>query len=91
SGVGKSSLINQIFGVETAVDVARDRPGQADIEQEFTSPENDRLILHDSKGFEPADGGNYETVKSFIERRKNMPDIKDQLHAVWYVVPNRPP
>ncbi|KAI6146085.1 hypothetical protein EDD17DRAFT_103672 [Pisolithus thermaeus] len=82
SGVGKSTLINRIFGVETA-SVAKDRPGEALIEQEFTSPQNDRLILHDSKGFEPADGGNYETVRSFIERRKNMRDIKDQLHAVW--------
>ncbi|KAI6111452.1 hypothetical protein EDD16DRAFT_1207430 [Pisolithus croceorrhizus] len=82
SGVGKSTLINRIFGVETA-SVAKDKPGEALIEQEFTSPQNDRLILHDSKGIEPADGGNYETVKSFIEKRKRMPDIKDQLHAVW--------
>ncbi|KAI6032353.1 hypothetical protein BKA83DRAFT_4213108 [Pisolithus microcarpus] len=82
SGVGKSTLINRIFGVETA-NVARDRPGEADIDQEYTSPQNDRLILHDSRGFEPADGGNYETVKSFIEKRKKESDIKDQLHAVW--------
>ncbi|KAI6042243.1 hypothetical protein EDC04DRAFT_2892159 [Pisolithus marmoratus] len=82
SGVGKSSLINRIFGVETAK-VATERPGEADIEREFISPENNRLILHDSKGFEPGDGGNYETVKSFIEKRRKMPDIKDQLHAVW--------
>ncbi|KAI6095014.1 hypothetical protein EDD16DRAFT_1903673 [Pisolithus croceorrhizus] len=82
SGVGKSTLINRIFGVENA-SVAKDRPGEALIEQEFTSPQNDRLILHDSKGFEPADGGNYETVKSFIQKRKGMRDIKDQLHAVW--------
>ncbi|KAI6008050.1 hypothetical protein EDC04DRAFT_3146515 [Pisolithus marmoratus] len=82
SGVGKSTLINRIFGVESA-NVATDRPGEADIEKEFTSPQNDRLILHDSKGFEPGDSGNYETVESFIEKRKRMPDIKDQLHAVW--------
>ncbi|KAI6008049.1 hypothetical protein EDC04DRAFT_917240 [Pisolithus marmoratus] len=82
SGVGKSTLINRIFGVATAKE-SKDRPGEADIEQEFTSPENDRLILHDSKGFEPADGGNYETVTSFIEKRKKERDLKDQLHAVW--------
>ncbi|KAI5983128.1 hypothetical protein EDD15DRAFT_2376867 [Pisolithus albus] len=82
SGVGKSTLINRIFGVETA-NVARDHPGEADINKEYTSPQNDRLILHDSRGFEPADGGNYETVKSFIEKRKKESDIKDQLHAVW--------
>ncbi|KAI6152663.1 hypothetical protein BKA82DRAFT_4113147 [Pisolithus tinctorius] len=82
SGVGKSTLINRIFGVSTA-NVAKDKPGEADIEQEFTSPENDRLILHDSKGFEAGDAGNYETVKSFIVKRKKEPKIKDQLHAVW--------
>ncbi|KAI6101724.1 hypothetical protein EDD16DRAFT_1523171 [Pisolithus croceorrhizus] len=63
--------------------VATDRPGEADIDKEYTSPQNDRLILHDSKGFEPADGGNYDTVKSFIQKRKRETDIKDQLHAVW--------
>ncbi|KAI6146372.1 hypothetical protein BKA82DRAFT_750493 [Pisolithus tinctorius] len=82
SGVGKSTLINRIFGVNTA-NVAKDKPGEADIEQEFTSPENDRLILHDSKGFEAGDAGNYDTVKSFIVKRKKEPKIKDQLHAVW--------
>ncbi|KAI5999745.1 hypothetical protein F5J12DRAFT_266419 [Pisolithus orientalis] len=82
SGVGKSTLINRIFGVSTA-NVAKDKPGEADIEQEFTSPENDRLILHDSKGFEAGDAGNYDTVKSFIVKRKKEPKIKDQLHAVW--------
>ncbi|KIN93095.1 hypothetical protein M404DRAFT_950602, partial [Pisolithus tinctorius Marx 270] len=82
SGVGKSTLINRIFGVNTA-SVEKDKPGEADIEQEFTSPENDRLILHDSKGFEAGDAGNYEIVKSFMEKRKKEPDIKNQLHAVW--------
>ncbi|KAI6008040.1 hypothetical protein EDC04DRAFT_2907343 [Pisolithus marmoratus] len=82
SGVGKSSLISRIFGVETA-SAANVGPGVADIEQEFTSPQNDRLVLHDSRGFELGDGGNYEIVKSFIEKRKKMPDIKDQLHVVW--------
>ncbi|KAI6097054.1 hypothetical protein F5141DRAFT_1220306 [Pisolithus sp. B1] len=82
TGVGKSTLINRIFGVEAA-HVSNDRPGHAAIEREFTSPENDRLVLHDSKGFEPAESGNFETVKSFIEARKDMLDIKDQLHAVW--------
>ncbi|KAI5985705.1 hypothetical protein F5J12DRAFT_916223 [Pisolithus orientalis] len=81
SGVGKSTLINRIFGVNTA-NVARDQPEKADIEQEFTSPQNDRLILHDSKGFEAGDAGNYETVKSFIVERKKEPDIKNQLHAI---------
>ncbi|KAI6146413.1 hypothetical protein BKA82DRAFT_994155 [Pisolithus tinctorius] len=82
SGVGKSTLINRIFGLEVA-HVAKDRPGQAAIEKELISQENNRFILHDSRGFEPAEGSNYDVVKSFIEERKRMPDVKDQLHAVW--------
>ncbi|KIN94308.1 hypothetical protein M404DRAFT_80154, partial [Pisolithus tinctorius Marx 270] len=58
------------------------KPGEADIEQEFTSPENDQLILHVSEGFEVGDAGNYETLKSFIVKRKKEPKIKDQLHVV---------
>ncbi|KIN94322.1 hypothetical protein M404DRAFT_1008451 [Pisolithus tinctorius Marx 270] len=82
SGVGKSTLINRIFGLEVA-HVAKDRPGQAAIEKELISQENNRFILHDSRGFEPAEGSNYDVVKSFMEKRKRMPEVKDQLHAVW--------
>ncbi|KAI6008048.1 hypothetical protein EDC04DRAFT_917452 [Pisolithus marmoratus] len=82
SGVGKSTLINRIFGLEVA-QVSKDRPGQAAIEKELISEENNRFILHDSRGFEPAEGSNYDVVKSFIEQRKKMQDVKDQLHAVW--------
>ncbi|KAI6108351.1 hypothetical protein F5141DRAFT_1216102 [Pisolithus sp. B1] len=80
SGVGKSSLINRVFGVES---VADDQAGRANIEKEITSPQNERFILHDSLGFEPADGSNIDTVRLFIEARKRMPHIKDKLHAIW--------
>ncbi|KAI6098321.1 P-loop containing nucleoside triphosphate hydrolase protein [Pisolithus croceorrhizus] len=82
TGVGKSSLINQVLGREAAR-VENDRSGKADINKELTSPENDRFILHDSQGFEPAESDNHKVVKAFIERRKMMRDIRDQLHAVW--------
>ncbi|KAI6033377.1 hypothetical protein EDC04DRAFT_3114966 [Pisolithus marmoratus] len=82
SGVGKSSLINRVFGVDVA-SVANDEAGKANIEKEIISPQNDRFILHDSRGFEPAEGHNTDAVRSFIEARKKMPHIKDQLHAVW--------
>ncbi|KAI6108350.1 hypothetical protein F5141DRAFT_1028617 [Pisolithus sp. B1] len=86
TGAGKSSLINRVFGVKTA-GVADDKPGEAMIEKELISPQNDRFILHDSRGFEPAEGRNYDTVKSFIEARKKEQHIKDQLHAVWFCFP----
>ncbi|CCM01007.1 uncharacterized protein FIBRA_03055 [Fibroporia radiculosa] len=82
TGVGKSSLIQQVFGIKEAL-VSHDRPGEANIDTELTSPENDRFILHDSKGFEPGEEGNYSTVETFIKRRRAMPNLKDKLHAVW--------
>ncbi|KAI6019513.1 hypothetical protein BKA83DRAFT_4495533 [Pisolithus microcarpus] len=79
-GVGKSTLIQRAFGIEQAVDL---EPGQANIEKELMSQENDRFVLHDSKGFEPADNVNCDAVKSFITDRKKREQVKDQLHAVW--------
>ena len=57
--------------------------GDANIDQEFISPTNERFVVHDSLGFESADGRNMEVVKDFVARRKAMPQIKDQLHAIW--------
>jgi len=42
--------------------------------------------LHDSQGFEAGEVDNFNTVKAFIDRRAQMPEIKDRLHAGWYVV-----
>ncbi|KAG1810388.1 uncharacterized protein HD556DRAFT_49062 [Suillus plorans] len=81
AGVGKSSLISQVFGVEKEI-VAHDKPGQADINKEFISLRNNKFVLHDSKGFEPGDEDNLKKVQDFIDRRREMPP-EDQLHAVW--------
>ncbi|KAG2110090.1 hypothetical protein DEU56DRAFT_844428 [Suillus clintonianus] len=59
------------------------KPGEADIDHEFVSLQNNRFVLHDSKGFEPAEEGNVNMVRDFIDRRRNLKDLKDQLHAVW--------
>ncbi|KAG1841626.1 hypothetical protein C8R48DRAFT_781338 [Suillus tomentosus] len=66
TGVGKSSLIGSAFGVEKEI-VAHDKPGDANIDDEVILPQNDRFVLHDSKGFEPGDEDNLKTVRDFIE------------------------
>ncbi|OJA14802.1 hypothetical protein AZE42_04189 [Rhizopogon vesiculosus] len=81
TGVGKSSLINNAFGVNTVA--SEEKRGEVDIETEFISKQNDMFALHDSKGFEPGDEKNLEIVQQFIERRKDMGALKDKLHAVW--------
>ena len=57
--------------------------GEADIDREFISPTNERFVVHDSLGFESADGRNMEIVEEFVARRTAMPQLKDQLHAIW--------
>ncbi|OAX40245.1 hypothetical protein K503DRAFT_634001 [Rhizopogon vinicolor AM-OR11-026] len=81
SGVGKSSLIKHAFGLQDALtsDFAR---GEANIDNEFVSPQNNRFVLHDSNGFEAGDEDNFNKVREFIKRRSNKP-LKDQLHAIW--------
>ncbi|KAF4582683.1 hypothetical protein EYR40_002607 [Pleurotus pulmonarius] len=82
SGVGKSSLINKTFGVDKA-SVSEDRPGVSDINFEITSTDNDRFVVHDSKGFEHGEDRNLNAVQRFIEERRGMPELKDKLHAIW--------
>ncbi|KAI5991358.1 hypothetical protein EDC04DRAFT_3097245 [Pisolithus marmoratus] len=88
SGVGKSTLINKAFGIEKAVEYSAEKfePGKADIEKELIAGHNDRFVLHDGRGFEPAEGVTCDDVKSFIEKRKKQEHVKDQLHAVWLCV-----
>ncbi|KAJ8591658.1 hypothetical protein M405DRAFT_788563 [Rhizopogon salebrosus TDB-379] len=82
SGIGKSSLIHHAFGVENALasNLAR---GEVNIDTEFVSSQNNRFVLHDSKGFEPGEEDNVNIVQQFFKRRGEMPDLKDRLHAVW--------
>ncbi|KAG1733949.1 hypothetical protein EDB19DRAFT_1179652 [Suillus lakei] len=86
TGVGKSSLIQQAFKI-TEVHVSEHRRGKADIDKEFIAPENERFVLHDSQGFETGDSGSFAIAKDFIDRRRQMPELKDKIHAVWLCLP----
>jgi hypothetical protein len=59
-------------------------PGKADINEEIPSDLNPRFVLHDSLGFEGGDISNLQIVQNFIKTRNGLPDLKDQLHAIWY-------
>ncbi|KAH9015929.1 hypothetical protein EDB85DRAFT_1898472 [Lactarius pseudohatsudake] len=81
SGVGKSSLINRVFGIEAA-HVEDHKPGEADIQREFVSPDNRYVVLHDSKGFEPGDLSNFETVREFVRARQKL-SLNERIHGLW--------
>ena len=41
--------------------------------------------MHDSQGFEHGEDENFNKVVNFLKARKDMPNVRDQVHAVWYV------
>ncbi|KIM44169.1 hypothetical protein M413DRAFT_443207 [Hebeloma cylindrosporum] len=85
TGVGKTTLIKETFNIDQLEESDKDR-GKCDIEQEISSSQNDLFVLHDSQGFEAGEVDNFNTVKTFIDSRARMPEIKDRLHAVWLCI-----
>ncbi|KAF8258741.1 hypothetical protein EI94DRAFT_1814686 [Lactarius quietus] len=89
AGVGKSSLINRVFGLKRKQELAPvedNQAGYAEIEREFVSNDNELFVLHDSKGFEPGDLENFKTVSNFIKDRLQKPLLKDRIHGIWLCV-----
>jgi hypothetical protein len=64
--------------------VAHGKRGEAEIRREILSDDNNRFVLHDSRGFEGGEVDNFKLVEEFIKERMRMPQLKDKLHAVWY-------
>ncbi|KAG8215358.1 hypothetical protein J3R82DRAFT_8955 [Butyriboletus roseoflavus] len=82
SGVGKSTLIQKVFGVKD-VNVSKDSRGRADINREFIAADNGLFVLHDSVGLEAGESNSLAKVKQFIDGRRKQQHVKDKLHAVW--------
>ncbi|KAJ6592791.1 hypothetical protein B0H19DRAFT_1088532 [Mycena capillaripes] len=87
SGVGKSALINAVFGSGVVIEEHGIQPGIVrDINQEFALPNKPRLVFHDSQGFSHGDGQNFETVLKFIKDRSTRPKLEDRLHIIWLCI-----
>jgi hypothetical protein len=48
---------------------------------------NPGFIFHDSRGFEAGGDRELKLAQDFIERRSKAKNVKEQLHAIWYVSP----
>ena len=59
--------------------------GVSNIDSEIIARENGRFVMHDSQGFEHGEYKNFKKVVDFLKARKDMPNVRDQVHAVWYV------
>lgn len=83
AGIGKSSLINKVFGVEKAKSSDRSR-GIHDVTQEITWPGRPDLIIHDSEGFEAAGVDEFEAIEKFFKDKSNEVELNKRLHAIWF-------
>ncbi|KAH0433899.1 hypothetical protein CcaCcLH18_05651 [Colletotrichum camelliae] len=84
SGVGKSSLINRVFGVEKTKSSERTR-GKHNVKEEITWPGRPDLIIHDSEGFEAAGTNEFEAIEDFLKSKSNDEfDVDKRLHAIWF-------
>ena len=59
--------------------------GISTINTAIIAKENGRFVLHDSQGFEHVEGENFKNVIDFLKDRKDTPNVRGQVHAVWYV------
>ena len=58
--------------------------GTHDIEHQITYP-GSNFIYHDSQGFESGAAQELEVAWKFIKERSTRAELKDQLHAIWYL------
>lgn len=87
TGVGKSSLINYIFGKEVAK-VGDGHPVTQEI-QEYDL-ENDNITLFDTKGIESKDyEKTLDNIKKYLELRQDSPDENDDIHIAWLCISER--
>ncbi|KAK4561601.1 hypothetical protein LTR86_004280 [Recurvomyces mirabilis] len=82
TGVGKSTLINKVFGVDVTQSSDRYR-GIHDVRQEITFEGRPDLILHDSGGFEAGADEEFLAIEAFLKDKSEANvDVADRVHVI---------
>ncbi|KAI0862785.1 hypothetical protein F4860DRAFT_522773 [Xylaria cubensis] len=84
-GVGKSALINRVFGVEATKTSDRER-GIHNVEEEITWKDRPDLIIHDSRGFEAGEVAEFDVVENFLKKKSNETELAQRLHVIWFCI-----
>ncbi|KAF8447376.1 hypothetical protein L210DRAFT_3757287 [Boletus edulis BED1] len=61
--------------------------GIHNVENELVFRSNDKLIFHDSRGFEAGSEAEFLQMKKFIADRAKTTILKERIHAIWYCIP----
>ncbi|KAJ3128901.1 hypothetical protein HK098_003228 [Nowakowskiella sp. JEL0407] len=84
AGVGKSTVVDRIFGLNGEY-IQNGPKGVPDINKEYISSQNHRIIIHESNGIEPKESSNMNQVAMFLTHRaKKSGD--EMLHCIWYCI-----
>ena len=84
TGVGKSTLINKVFGVEMTAESRSYEQGAHDINAAFESPRHPGLLMHDSRGWQAGSDTELDLIAKFLRHRAFQEDPAEALHVIWY-------
>ena len=65
--------------------VSHSGAGISNINAGIIANNNGKFVLHEGQGFEHGEHENFKQAVDFLKARKDMPNVRDQVHAVWYV------
>ncbi|KAH0282661.1 hypothetical protein KCU62_g9564, partial [Aureobasidium sp. EXF-3399] len=85
AGIGKSTLINKVFGAEDLTPTSKTEHGVHDVNVGLTA-EGAHYIIHDSCGFQSGNEKDIDDLIEFIKGRTTVSDISQRLHAIWYCI-----
>ncbi|KIV98906.1 hypothetical protein, variant [Verruconis gallopava] len=86
TGVGKSTLINKVFGVEMTEESNDYSQGVHDIDKAFESPNHPGLLIHDSRGWQAGSDHELDLIAKFLRHRAFQKDPAESLHVIWFCV-----
>jgi GTPase SAR1 family protein len=86
TGVGKSTLINKVFGVEMTEESTTYAQGAHDINKAFESPNHPGLLIHDSRGWQAGSDDELDLIAKFLRHRAFQKDPGESLHVIWFCV-----
>ncbi|KAF2967283.1 hypothetical protein GQX73_g6346 [Xylaria multiplex] len=86
TGVGKSTLINKVFGVEMTEESTTYSQGVHDINKAFESPNHPGLLIHDSRGWQAGSDSELDEIAKFLRHRAFQKNPAEALHVIWFCV-----
>ncbi|ETS80105.1 hypothetical protein PFICI_07634 [Pestalotiopsis fici W106-1] len=85
NGVGKSTLLNRVFGLPMSA-ISHGKAGVHDIEEGFQDANHPGIIIHDSEGFQAGGTKEVKAFNKFLADRCGQTKPEEKLHAIWFCI-----